>query len=89
MLTIEKEAEIVWGMLTNEYGEGVGFMRGISLFVNKEKRRELGNIAYNLDEDFHSLNPENNYKFGDVSVFKTWYEFEKSLPDSPYFKEEI
>ena len=85
-ITIKQEGHIVWGMLRHEYGEGVGFSYGLRIFIHQEKIYELGNIAYNLEDEWSSCKPENNYRFGEESLFVQWYEFEKSLPDSPWFK---
>ena len=85
-LDIETEARIVFGMLRHDYGEGVGFSFALDLFIPIKKKYELGNIAYNLEDEWSSCKPEDNYRFGEERLFVQWYEFEKSLPDSPYFK---
>jgi len=86
MLTIELEAKVVWGLLRHDYGEGVGFRWGVQLFVPSDELKELYAVAQYLDDEWNSYTEEDNYRFGSEEVFVQWYEFEKSLPDSPYFK---
>jgi len=86
MLTIEQEGRIVWGMLRHDYGEGVGFGLALRIFISDEKLKELHAVYYYLEEEFSSSKEEDNYRFGSEDIFTQWYEFEKSLPDSPYFK---
>ncbi len=80
-ISTEEEGRIVWGMLIYERGEGVGFYNALKLFIKKDKLRELGNIAYNLDEVW-----SDNILPKTEDQFILWFEFEKSLIDSKYFK---
>jgi hypothetical protein len=86
MVTIQQEGKIVFDMLAYEGAEGYGYRQGLLALLDKVVVAKLGAVAHALDNELYETEDTLNSKFGTEEKFIQWYEFEKSLPNSKYFK---